>query len=140
MDGTTQFLGQMISPYLVVTGVGFFVSKDYYLKMLADSKRLESITINLSGMVHFLLGLAIVLNHNLWRTSPEIIITVIGFAATLKGAALIVIPQTALKANDMSARVLRTIGTAFRGRRGVPWFCDVLRISLTAALPTSTAT
>lgn len=38
MNGTTQFLGQMISLYLVVTGIGFFVSKDYYLKMLADSK------------------------------------------------------------------------------------------------------
>ncbi len=113
MNGTTQFLGQMISLYLVVTGVGFFVSKDYYLKMLADSKRSDSITINLSGMVHFLLGLAIVLNHNLWRTTPEIIITVIGFAASLKGAALIVVPQAALKANDMSARVLRIIGTAF---------------------------
>ncbi len=50
MDDTTQFLGQMISLYLVVTGVGFFVSKDFYLKMLADSKRSESITVNLSGM------------------------------------------------------------------------------------------
>ena len=113
MDGTTQFLGQMISAYLVVTGVGFFVSKDYYLKMLADSQRSDSIAINLSGMIHFLLGLAIVLNHNLWRTAPEIMITVIGFAASLKGAALIVVPQAALKANDMSARVLRAIGTAF---------------------------
>ncbi len=53
------------------------------------------------------------LNHNLWRTAPEIIITVIGFAALLKGAALILVPQAALKANDMSARVLRIIGTAF---------------------------
>ena len=41
------------------------------------------------------------------------VITVIGFAASLKGAALIVVPQAALKANDMSARVLRIIGTAF---------------------------
>lgn len=113
MDGTTQFLGRMISAYLVVTGVGFWVSKDYYLKMLAASRRSDSITINLSGMVHFLLGLAIVLNHNLWRTAPEIIITLFGFAASLKGAALIVVPQAALSANDMSARVLRIIGTAF---------------------------
>ncbi len=113
MDGTTQFLGQIIAPYLLVTGVGFFVSKDYYVKMLADSKHSHSITINLSGMVHFLLGLAIVLNHNLWRTAPEIIITLFGFAASLKGAALIVVPQAALSANDMSARVLRIIGTAF---------------------------
>ena len=65
MDGTTQFLGQMISLYLVATGVGFFVSKDYYRKMLADSGR--------------------------WR--------------------------------------------CIRGRRGVPWLCDVLRISLTARPP-----
>ena len=113
MNSTTQFLGQMISPYLLVTGVGFFVSKDYYLKMLADSKHSDPITINLSGMVHFLLGLAIVLNHNLWRTAPEIIITVIGFAASLKGAALIAVPQAALKGNEMSASVLRIIGVAF---------------------------
>ena len=113
MGGTTQFLGQMISLYLVATGVGFFVSKDYYRKMLADSGRSDSITINLSGMVHFLLGLAIVLNHNRWRTAPETSITVIGFAASLKGAALIVVPQAALKGNDMSAGVLRITGAAF---------------------------
>ena len=89
------------------------MSKDYYLKMLADSKHSDPITINLLGMVHFLLGLAIVLNHNPWRTAPEIIITMMGFAASLKGAALIVVPQAALNGNDICARVLLIIGAAF---------------------------
>ena len=69
----TLFLGKMIAPYLFVSGLGFLLSYDFYKQLLINSDKSDPLTINLSGMVHFFIGLAIVLRHHLWGNVLEII-------------------------------------------------------------------
>ena len=69
----TLFLGKMIAPYLFVSGLGFLFSFSFYERLLRNSDKSDPLTVNLSGMIHFLLGLAIVLQHNLWGNVLEIL-------------------------------------------------------------------
>ena len=113
MNETTLFVAKMMAPYLFVTGLGFFFSKEFYLKMLNESERAHPITINLSGMVHFFIGMAVVLNHIRWGSVLEVAVTLIGFAFLLKGAVLIMLPVRALKSNETTGDRLPIIGIGF---------------------------
>jgi hypothetical protein len=47
----------------------------------------------ISGMLTLLAGLAIVLLHNLWRDgATALVVTIVGWALLIKGAALVVLP------------------------------------------------
>ena len=109
----TIIIGKIIAPYLLVTGIGFFLSRKFFEKMIKDADKSDSVLINLSGMVHFLIGIAIVTNHFLWSNLLEIIISILGFAFLLKGAFLIALPSLTLKSNKTSIRLLRATGVGY---------------------------
>ena len=113
MEETTVFLGKMAAAYLFVTGLGFLVSTEFYEKMVRGNASTDPVTLNLSGAVHFLVGLAIVIQHMRWGNLPEIIVTLIGFAAMLKGAALIAVPELTLLLPKTKKAALRISGAAF---------------------------
>ncbi len=93
----TQTIAMIAGPYLLVTGLGFLLSTDFYQRMIIDSVNADRMLINLSGAVHFVVGLVILAQHFQWSTAPEIIVSMVGVGATAKGTALIVIPKFALK-------------------------------------------
>ncbi len=109
----TLFLGKMIAPYLFVSGLGFLLSYDFYKQLLINSDKSDPLTINLSGMVHFFIGLAIVLRHHLWGNVLEIIVTLVGFGFLIKGLTLIVFPNSTLKSTKVSVTLLRISGIGF---------------------------
>ena len=113
MNETTIFLARMMAPYLFATGIGFFLSRPFYLRMLNEADSEHPIAINLSGMVHFLIGTAVVLNHFIWGGHLEIVVTLIGIAFVLKGGILIAIPKWALKSNQVTVKKLPIVGTCF---------------------------
>lgn len=113
MNEMTSFIAKMMALYLLVTGIGFFLSKEFYLRMLNDAESEHPISINLSGMVHFFIGMAIILNHFLWNTHLEIAVSLIGMAFLLKGGLLIMVPGTILKSNRYSIKILPVSGISF---------------------------
>ena len=55
-------IGKILAIYLLVTGAGFLFSAEYYAQMIAHAGS-DPILINLSGMVHFFIGMTILVNH-----------------------------------------------------------------------------
>ena len=113
MNEVTLFLAKMMAPYLFVTGLGFLLSREFYTQMLNDDYSERPISINLSGMVHFFIGMAVVLNHFLWKHHLETAVSLIGMAFLLKGSMLIMIPNLAMKSNKTTVRILPLAGTSF---------------------------
>ena len=109
----TQFIATMAAPYLLVTGTGFLVSTTFYQRMTAESPKSDPVLINLSGAVHFLVGLLVVLQHFKWQSVAEVTVTLIGVAALAKGASLIVVPELALKSAKASRTRLRLAAAGF---------------------------
>ena len=83
MDETTILFARLASAYLIVSGSGFLLSTKYYEKMVRGSATTDPVALNLSGAVHFLVGAFILIRHFRWASLPEVIVTLIGIAATV---------------------------------------------------------
>jgi uncharacterized protein YjeT (DUF2065 family) len=111
---STIIIGKIIAPYLLVTGLGFILSGKFYSLMIENADKSDPVLVNLSGMVHFLIGMTILVNHFLWGSLLEIIITILGFAFVFKGGFLIALPRLTLKSNQPSSiNRLRVMGAGF---------------------------
>ena len=84
MSDTTMFMVKLLGPVFLVMGVGILANKGQYKHMLQG---LHEFTLSyfLAAITPLIIGLAIVLKHNVWNTPPEIIVSLIGWVALLKG-------------------------------------------------------
>jgi len=109
----TETIAQIAGPYLLVTGFGFLVSNDFYARMVAGTAKTDPVTLNLSGAVHFVIGMIIVVNHFAWSTPLEAVVTLLGLAAVAKGAGLIALPDLTVRSSVPGTKGLRISGIAF---------------------------
>ena len=89
---TSIFLARLLSPLLLLAGIGIAVNRDDYRSSITDFLASGGL-LYLSGALLLLGGTAIVLTHNVWSADWRIIITLIGWLTALRGAALIVAPR-----------------------------------------------
>lgn len=92
-------IGKIVAVYFIVTGVGFLVSNDYYSQMIAHIGS-DPVLINLSGMVHFFIGMTILVNHFLWKNALQIMVSFFGIMFLMKGVFLIALPELTLQSGD----------------------------------------
>ena len=113
MITVTTTIAKILAAYLLVTGIGFVVSSDFYEKMIRNSHKSDGVLVNLSGMVHFLIGISILSAHFLWGNMLEIIVSLLGFMFTLKGIFLITLPKLTLKTNENPLQSMKVTSAFF---------------------------
>lgn len=113
MENITLLLGKIIAPYLLASGLGFLISPKFYENQLKNSEKSDPLAVNLSGMVHFLIGIAIVTIHFRWNSILAIVVTLLGFSFLIKGITLIIFPSLTLKSAKNSVKYLRFSGIGF---------------------------
>ena len=104
----TELIARIAGPYLLLTAIGFLVSRGFYTRMILGNDTADPVLLNLSGAAHFVVGMVVLVNHFLWSSIAEGAVTLLGGAAALKGAALIAVPEATLKSP-------KTVGTALTG-------------------------
>lgn len=92
MDDTTMLVAQLIGPVYLVVGLGLMLSKDYYKKVYGSIME-SGLAVMLSGFMSLIVGLLIVLNHNLWGSLAEVIVSLIGWGAMIKGTVILLKPD-----------------------------------------------
>ena len=123
------FLARLIGPVALVVGIALFLNKDGFRAMAEEFLRSRAL-IYLSGLLTMTGGLAIVLTHNVWVANWPVLITVLGWLATLGGALRILIPDKVeawgrgLTRNPMAMTVA---GTIWLGMGAVLCFFGYLR-------------
>ncbi|MDD7886219.1 hypothetical protein [Flavivirga sp. 57AJ16] len=95
----TVKIAKILSAYLIITGIGFLISGEFY-ETLISHKATNPILINLSGMVHFFIGMIILVIHCKWKNILQILVSSLGFMFFIKGVLLIVIPELILQTGD----------------------------------------
>ncbi|EAQ11964.1 hypothetical protein BD830_101581 [Maritimibacter alkaliphilus HTCC2654] len=93
----TQTIALIAGPYLIVTAIGFLVSRGFYERMVLGNAKADPVLLNLSGAVHFVVGMVILVNHWQWNGLGAILVSLLGVAAVAKGASLIAVPELTLK-------------------------------------------
>lgn len=73
-------------------GLGMLFNMGYYKKAFAEMMK-NTTYILLGGIAALVIGMLIVMNHNIWEASWVVIITIIGWLALVKGVLLLVIPK-----------------------------------------------
>jgi hypothetical protein len=94
METTT--LAQIIGPIVAAAALGFFFNSKIIKAIMKDFEKSEGLTY-LTGIIIMILGLVIVLNHNIWEFSAAGLITLIGWGSLIKGAIFLIIPNFLFK-------------------------------------------
>jgi uncharacterized protein YjeT (DUF2065 family) len=84
--------------YLAV-GIGIIINPDFYKKLLKDFTE-NPPAIYLGGLVALAIGFLLVSFHNNWVRDWSVIITILGWAALIKGLFLLVLPKLSIKTSN----------------------------------------
>jgi hypothetical protein len=78
------YLAKVLGIYLVVKGVAGLSNLKYYARLVAEIARNEALILFIACF-DLLVGLAIVIAHNVWVADWQVGITIVGWIAVLKG-------------------------------------------------------
>ncbi|MCK5014817.1 MAG: hypothetical protein KAS66_13470 [Candidatus Omnitrophica bacterium] len=90
------FLAKIIGPYCIIIAIGILLNREMYVKIMEDFIE-NSALIYLGGALALIIGLLIVLTHNVWVAGWPVIITIFGWLGIIKGAWLFIFPGTITK-------------------------------------------
>ena len=93
---TSIFLAQLMGIFSLVMGFSMLAKQKMLISIfheLSDSRALSYIL----GTLEFLLGLLVILNHNVWELSPRIIITIIGWVILIEGGSFLFVSKETLR-------------------------------------------
>jgi len=77
-------------------GLGLLLNKKFYQKMIIEYLK-SGAGLILGGLLALIIGLSLVIYHNIWETSWVLIITLFGWAALIKGVIILLFPEEVSK-------------------------------------------
>ena len=86
-------LAKIIGPYCIVVAIGIMLNPKFYQQMMDDFFK-NSALLYLGGIMALVIGIVLVLFHNIWVAGWPVIITIFGWGGLIKGIWLIVFPNT----------------------------------------------
>lgn len=87
-------LGQMWAVYLILGGLSLLINGEEFRHMVKELKH-NHFAVILAGFMSLLIGLLSVFSHNVWE-GWAVIVTLLGWAALLKGAFIVLLPKQAM--------------------------------------------
>ena len=106
----TIFLAQVIGIYLLVGSVAGLLHPRRMKEAMGDFMK-SSILPFFDGALALIIGLLIVLTHNVWTDLAAIIITLIGWLAIIEGLAMFLLPEESLRGlmKGLTSKSLATV-------------------------------
>lgn len=92
------FLAKLLGLQLIVLSIALFTQPERFRTAIVDFHRSEALVL-IGGAMPLLLGLAIVLSHNIWTGWP-ILITLLGYLMILKGVSRLFFPEPGRKLSE----------------------------------------
>jgi len=93
---SSLILGKIIGLYLVICGVSMLARKQGWMAMVKDMRKNPSFG-RLMALFELLLGILIVMLHNVWVQGWEVAITLIGWVMLIEGAAYLLLPHKSIE-------------------------------------------
>ena len=94
MNELTVFLHQLLGPILLIVAFAFYAHRSFYVHIY-HSLHKEPMMLLTAGMASLVIGMTLILKHQLWGNAFEIIITLFGWMAFFKGVGLLWYPKLA---------------------------------------------
>jgi len=87
------FIARIFGLSYLVIGVGFMLNRKAFQRVMDDFCK-NAALVFYGGILALVIGIAIVLTHNVWVANWTVIITIIGWLGLIKGVWIIVFPGT----------------------------------------------
>lgn len=97
--GVSVVLAEIIGLYMAIIGILFLLNRRGVVEMIRHFQQSPS-AIMLSGFIALILGLIIIVFHNIWIFGWPLIITLIGYLSIIKGMVRITYPNAFVKISD----------------------------------------
>jgi hypothetical protein len=89
---SSKFLSKVIGIYLIIISIAMLINMPQFITqvniLIHDSGNMF-----VTGFFTLILGILMVVSHNLWRWDWRLVITIIAWLTFLKGASIIIYPQ-----------------------------------------------
>ena len=105
----SYFLAKLIGLVSIIVYGGVLLNRNYYKQVWQELPR-QPLLLFVLGIIPLILGLLILLVHNVWTLDWRVLITLIGLIMTLSGIMRLVFPETVLK---MAPHVLESKNAIF---------------------------
>jgi len=99
---TTVFLAQLWGPAVLLVGIGMFLSRAHYAAVYRNIGS-EALAVLIFAMGSIALGVLQVTTHNLWNTTPQIIVSLLGWGLLIKGSLFALVPKFGDRMGDWAA-------------------------------------
>ena len=92
-----MFLAKVFGFYFVIVTLAFFVNPKMYQKLIHDYIKMPTLFGVFGGTLDVILGLMVVLTHNIWVADWPVVITLIGWLMLVKGVFVLFLPDAVMK-------------------------------------------
>lgn len=107
---TSIFLARLLGLLFLFLGAAVIINKDK-IKFLVDTFHKQPALVMIAGVINLILGLLIILSHNVWSGWP-VIITILGYLITAKGLARLFVPE---KNTELTEKLIKGEGVTIWG-------------------------
>lgn len=88
----SKFLGKAVGIYLVILSVIMFVDMNQFTVYITNLLHNPPLMF-IAGFISLIIGILMVVSHNIWEWSWRIIITIIAWTVLIKGISIIIYPH-----------------------------------------------
>lgn len=93
---TSVFIARIFGLCYLVVGAGLLLNRKAFQRVMEDFCKNAALVLY-GGLFALVVGVVIILKHNIWAANWTVMITIIGWAALIKGIWIIVFPDTVSK-------------------------------------------
>jgi hypothetical protein len=94
------FLAKVLGLYLIITSISLLVNKTMAITLLNEIMQSTALQF-ISGTIALILGLILVVAHNIWTTDWRVIITLVAWLSLFKGIFITTFPQWVMSYSKM---------------------------------------
>jgi len=93
---TSIFIARIFGLCYLIIGAGFMFNRKAFQRIMEDFSK-NAALLFFAGLFALVIGVVIILTHNVWVANWTVMITIIGWAGLIKGIWMIVFPNTVYK-------------------------------------------
>ena len=93
---TSILLARIIGPYMLIAGLGLLINRASYQQIVEELRGQTSLLL-IMGAFTLIVGLLMLQFHNIWVADWRVLVTLIGWIITLKGAMAIIAPDAMMR-------------------------------------------
>ena len=93
---TSVFIARIFGLCYLVVGIGFVFNRKVFVQVMDDFCK-NAAVVFYGGVLALVIGVVIILIHNVWEASWIVMITIIGWGGFIKGIWMIIFPNSVSK-------------------------------------------